>query len=720
MAIPIRLLAGLGNEIEIDLVAQSIDMSVDRNVSAFPTPDNYLKRFAIDTNIPRVKIDINGIFVDDAGIDTIEEGGKGYPAATMINCASILPTIAGARHSVVAQATSQAWSLSAGYTGVASSGVVLGHSNTIYSAFHSLFDQPIGTVSTIIASGIGNYELREELNEDWVDAEGGVVPTRLDLTDIKGRIQINLKFDGGHSAGIAPTALNVKSSLEYDGSVVPINDTTAPDIGAQALLHPGARIIKSDGTFLGIIASLTDASITFEQNLASAISDSDEIYANAQIWNERGEFVGFVDAVYDDETIPVGNAAKWYIELIGQNEAGITQGAALTINEDGRGRWDSLLDNEKIKIIPSYWLEDPYRNPKHGKCLRDSEFVSGSNHIGVRLIFDGNTDYTTAPTITEGATGESRHLLSYFNVSKDAKYFDAVINVPVKDIIDADASLFADEADKLKYANPAVALASQIQAALQLEVSMVASTYNSKSVRITNSDGTYTYSNQLDDTFSVQRSGPVVIIKQKYIPDNSLEHPEVMGAGLRNKFFVEVFSSSNGMDLNVRKSAGDKVQDLIGIVSNAGKLTDLLRGIQIPYDSLVTSSGVTGVARNFFLTFGEIPITEKGSLANERASSLTMDELLLHDDWGGNSPDKGKRNIFDKLVDAVIPDDIQALSGWLVGAAKDMWVTLDTPAHGNAGGIRIIPERLHVRYDAGNNYYAFNLELIASDFVIGV
>ena len=77
MAIPIRLLAGLGNEIEIDLVAQSIDMSVDRNVSAFPTPNNYLKRFAIDTNIPRVKIDISGIFVDDAGVSAVEEGGKG-------------------------------------------------------------------------------------------------------------------------------------------------------------------------------------------------------------------------------------------------------------------------------------------------------------------------------------------------------------------------------------------------------------------------------------------------------------------------------------------------------------------------------------------------------------------------------------------------------------------------------------------------------------------
>ena len=78
------------------------------------------------------------------------------------------------------------------------------------------------------------------------------------------------------------------------------------------------------------------------------------------------------------------------------------------------------------------------------------------------------------------------------------------------------------------------------------------------------------------------------------------------------------------------------------------------------------------------------------------------------------------RNIFDNFVDLVVPEDVQALAGWLVNSVQDLWVTLSTPAHGNDGGIRILPEKLHVRYDAGNNYYAFNLELMASDFVIGV
>ena len=677
MAIPIRLLAGLGNEIEIDLVAQSIDMSVDRNVSAFPTPNNYLKRFAIDTNIPRVKIDISGIFVDDAGVSAVEEGGKGYPAAMMINCASILPTVARSVEQNVKRA-------------IVFVSDFIPDENNIHAvainlpALYSHLDHPIGTVSTIVASASGSHNLRVET----IDVNGCPIP--FDLTD-KVLVQVGLKFDGAHSAGVVPAAFDVESILEIDGSAVAITE----DIGASTLLHPGARVVKSDGTFLGIVASTTDTSITFEQNLASSISDGDEVYTNLQLWNEKDEFVGYVTSLYDDDTIDVDEEAKWYINLVSQNEAAITEGMNLSINARA-GQWNSVLDNEYFKIIPSYWLENPHRNPKYTKVY--------GRHIGARLIFDADTSYTTAPTVTEGATASSRNPSGW--TPSTSKYFDAEINIPVKDITHAD--------------NPAVELASKIQAALQLEVSMIDSAYDSKSVRITNDDGTYTYSNLLSDTFSVQRKGPVVIIKQVYVPDDSLEHPDAVSPSLQAKFPVEVYYSNNGMDANVRKSAGDKVQDLIGIVSNAGKLTDLLRGIQIPYDSLVTSSGVTGVARNFFLTFGEIPITEKGALSNERAVSLPMDELLLHDDWGGNSPDKGKRNIFDKLVDAVIPDDIQALSGWLAGAAKDMWVTLDTPAHGNAGGIRIIPERLHVRYDAGNNYYAFNLELIASDFVIGV
>ena len=74
-----------------------------------------------------------------------------------------------------------------------------------------------------------------------------------------------------------------------------------------------------------------------------------------------------------------------------------------------------------------------------------------------------------------------------------------------------------------------------------------------------------------------------------------------------------------------------------------------------------------------------------------------------------------------QLLDLPVVSEIESIFGFLVGAGQQLWVTLTDKASGvNSGGIRIIPEKLHVRYDAGNNYYAFNLELMASDYVIGV
>ena len=93
MAIPIRLTLANAHD-QIDLVAQSIDMSINRNVSAFPTPNNFLQRFAVDTNVPSIKIDINGIFVDDEGLNT--NGGSvnfdNRPMRSAINFGAILPT----------------------------------------------------------------------------------------------------------------------------------------------------------------------------------------------------------------------------------------------------------------------------------------------------------------------------------------------------------------------------------------------------------------------------------------------------------------------------------------------------------------------------------------------------------------------------------------------------------------------------------------------------
>jgi hypothetical protein len=128
------------------------------------------------------------------------------------------------------------------------------------------------------------------------------------------------------------------------------------------------------------------------------------------------------------------------------------------------------------------------------------------------------------------------------------------------------------------------------------------------------------------------------------------------------------------------------------------------------------------MARNFFLTFGEIAASEKGALANTRSASESINNLSLTGDAGGNKSDRGenKDNLLTNWAKSVIPDEVESLVGFLTNTVSDMFVTLSTGAHGNDGGIRIMPEKLHVRYDAGNNYYAYNLLLVATDFVIGV
>ena len=94
------------------------------------------------------------------------------------------------------------------------------------------------------------------------------------------------------------------------------------------------------------------------------------------------------------------------------------------------------------------------------------------------------------------------------------------------------------------------------------------------------------------------------------------------------------------------------------------------------------------------------------------------------DSLGGDKVNDEEGTLFGDLVSAIIPDavedSLEKVGGFLKQVGKDVMVSLLTDAHGNDGGIRVIPERFHVRYDAGNNYYVFNLILLASDFVIGV
>jgi len=103
---------------------------------------------------------------------------------------------------------------------------------------------------------------------------------------------------------------------------------------------------------------------------------------------------------------------------------------------------------------------------------------------------------------------------------------------------------------------------------------------------------------------------------------------------------------SGGAD-GAKKSAGDKVQDLYGVINNSsrrgfvGKITgaigsggnvkgadmqDYIVGIQIPYNSSIKASGGEEyVARNFFMPTGFYYGKEKTSEGNNHPASVAMD-----------------------------------------------------------------------------------------------
>ena len=119
------------------------------------------------------------------------------------------------------------------------------------------------------------------------------------------------------------------------------------------------------------------------------------------------------------------------------------------------------------------------------------------------------------------------------------------------------------------------------------------------------------------------------------------------------------FQTFRGGENNTCKSAGDKVQDLIANVSNsnvmgavgqalqmdtnqdkkaalstdfnkidptAGATDDYIVGIQVPYNSLIQSTGTTSMtARNFLIVTGLSPANNQGALANKLPASTTFD-----------------------------------------------------------------------------------------------
>lgn len=674
MAIPVRLLAGVNSEIQVDLNVQSLDIGIERNVSAFPTPNNVLKRFATDTNIPRITIEMQGILDDDAGATGVEGGGvnRVLPMRKLVNFGSMLPTEPFSPFSPVKVSSKQF-----------SGGMVNPTSE------RRTFDEY--TTALSLAKGAGN-------------TLAGLTSSDERLRAVDTRIYPQLEFTGSHSIGDTG-AFTVESTHVVAGVAIPIS-LDEETLGARALLNIGDRIIKPDGTFLGLVSALTSTTITFEAALTSAISANDEVCVSPKCFNQRAEFIGYASSITQDST-----TLKYDLALVDNVAVNVLAGDTITINQS-ENRVVDQLHGQYMKLVPAYWLEDPSRNPAGRLLDSDGHFheTQGEGHIGIRLQFNANKTPpalggSDQPSVLSTAKGVSRASQSriFFSL-KDAYFFDAVIDVPIGGLADSANS------------NPAQVLAELVEDAL---TNPLVTGANISTVPLAPSND-----KTLTDVFTVRRSGAAVIIESQYSPDTPVEHPEIMDVTLRANFAPEVLFSSSQFDSAARKSAGDKAQDLIGLVSNAERHSDLFRGVQIPYDSLITSSGVTGVARNFFLTFGNVPPSQKGSLANERSASAPMRDLVLDASAGGNKPDEGSRaqGLLDRILGDLPTEPVESFLGFLVDNVQDMWVTLSdrSTARHNDGGIRIIPEKVHVRYDAGQNYYEFHMVLVATDYVMGV
>ena len=166
------------------------------------------------------------------------------------------------------------------------------------------------------------------------------------------------------------------------------------------------------------------------------------------------------------------------------------------------------------------------------------------------------------------------------------------------------------------------------------------------------------------------------------------------------------------------KSAGDKVQDLLGIFANSPVDSDReIVGIQIPYQTLIASNTVNAETRNFFLTYGNVPPEQKISDSNFRASGDDMTVLSYKEDEGASNSSTAQwfSDIFDALGTVIGVDNLGAGAVSMTTAVKNIWddtaLALTESSMGNVGGIRVVPSKFEFSYNAGNTEYTFNMLL---------
>ena len=170
MALPIRLIVGPDNIMEIPLEAQSVDITVNRNASAFPTPNNIVGRVAIDTNIPEIDIEISGIFQDDdSATFDIETTTPHFGGGDIVfNFASAVPTSNLALFSDISKGDRYGGSFS--------------YYNVVFKDDFSISDEKTGLIdinnigfTDVQTTGINGYMFLEDVSRTFRDTSKSTI-----------------------------------------------------------------------------------------------------------------------------------------------------------------------------------------------------------------------------------------------------------------------------------------------------------------------------------------------------------------------------------------------------------------------------------------------------------------------------------------------------------------------------------------------------------------
>jgi len=330
----------------------------------------------------------------------------------------------------------------------------------------------------------------------------------------------------------------------------------------------------------------------------------------------------------------------------------------------------TLLQGGKLTLQPAFWRLSP------PNCF--------GNYIV--LQFNSTVSNRAGGVATPSVNASTRLAERSINV---------IIDVPIGGVLFSPTN-----------GNPAGTLALIIQDALQL---------TTKVTTVSNScDGTG--GRQVNDAFVVSVDDSVITIQDTYMIQRY--HTPLFRLNDQFNNWLATGATFNPSQKGSTKgmSAGDKAQNLLGLLANSNKNNDLLRGVQIPYNSLITSNEISPVVRNFFLTSGKVTPLQKGSRGNTRPSTQPMDIGKVKDDSDNGIIVSAVEAVGDVALDFLESAGISGL-GDVLG---DAWGKLTGAGTTNNGGISVLPESFHLTKEGANDYYQFDLQVISADHVIGV